>query len=79
MIGAERAQPGGEAMGTTWWQDGVLIADHSDITYITVGNSNGFYSYEWAPYWGGGSSGMSAKTRADYVLTDQLHISGVVR
>ena len=62
-----------------WWQDGVLIADHSDMTYITAGNSNGFYSYEWAPYWGGGSSGMSAKTRADHVLTDQFHVSGVPR
>jgi len=62
-----------------WWQDGVLIADYSDVTYVTPGNTNGFYSYEWAPYWGGGSSGMSAKTRDDYVLTDQLYISGVAR
>jgi len=62
-----------------WWQDGVLVADYSDVTYVTPGNTNGFYSYEWAPYWGGGSAGMSAKTRDDHVLTDQFHISGVLR
>jgi len=62
-----------------WWQDGVLVADYSNVTYVTPGNTNGFYSYEWAPYWGGGSSGMSAKTRDDYVLTDQLYISGIPR
>ena len=57
-----------------WWVDGTLIMDYSDVTYITPGNTLGFYTFKFWPYWGGiGGS----KTRDDYMQVDHIYISGI--
>src|SRR5256886_10960439 len=47
--------------------------DYSDVTYITPGNTLGFYTFKFWPVWGGiGGS----KTRDDYMQLDHIYISG---
>lgn len=56
------------------WIDGIKILDYNDITYITTGNTAGFWSWRWNPTWGGG---LGPKTRDDYMRMDHVYISGV--
>lgn len=58
-----------------WWVDGVLVADRSDVEYITSGNTNPFYSYNWNPTYGGGGP-PPYKTRSDNVYTALFYVSG---
>src|SRR5439155_13160615 len=56
-----------------WWIDGTQILNYSDVTYLTLGNTLGFYTFKFWPVWGGiGGS----KTRDDYMQVDHLYISG---
>ncbi len=36
-----------------WWLDGILVADHTDVPYVTAAQGHGWTSVNWAPTWGG--------------------------
>lgn len=52
----------------TWWMDGTLIGDYSNVPFP----SEGLAEYHLAPVWGG-TSGV--KTETDYYWYDHIHIS----
>ncbi len=56
------------------WIDGIQILNYTNMTYITSGNTAGFWSWRWNPTWGGG---LGPKTRDDYMRMDHVYISGV--
>jgi len=53
----------------TWWMDGTLIGDYTNVPFP----SEGLAEYHLAPVWGG-TSGV--KTETDYYWYDHIHISG---
>ena len=56
------------------WIDGIKVMEYTNITYITPGNTAGFWSWRWNPTWGGG---LGPKTRDDYMRMDHVYLSGV--
>jgi len=58
----------------TWWQDGTLILQKTDIVYRTTGNTLKFYDYKLDPTWGG--NGGPPRPRADSVYVDHIAAFG---
>lgn len=59
-----------------WWLDGKQIVNVSNVVYMTAGNTNGFFDYVFNPTWGGNKPGTT-KSRADFLLLDELYASGI--
>ena len=57
------------------WINGNKTHDFSDIIWRTTAKPLGFKTFKWDPVWGGDSGNV--KTRDDFMLLDEVYVSGI--
>lgn len=58
------------------WLDGELVMHHGDVKHLDSDYdfTRGFFQAEWAPVWGGVGG---VRTRDDFMLVDNIYVSGL--